>query len=54
MLLFRLQAKTFKGLLRESAIEVCEILNKNYDIDFLFGKAGNKDPGILSSLGGEA
>lgn len=43
-----LSGKTFKGLLRESAIEVCEILelnNTNEIIETLFGKAGKTDGG---------
>jgi len=49
-----IQAKTFKGLLRESAIEVCEILcisgnGADYEnVNLLFGEAGKKNSGILS------
>lgn len=44
-----IQAKTFKGLLRESGLEVCEILGKDYKVvDDLFGITGKKDSGILS------
>ena len=44
-----IQAKTFKGLLRESALEVCEILNNpKAVIDDLFGIKGQKTSGILS------
>lgn len=42
-----IQARTFKGLLRESAEEVCEIMGENPDkVDRLFGKEG-RDAGIL-------
>ncbi|MDP2692018.1 MAG: RAMP superfamily CRISPR-associated protein [bacterium] len=44
-----IQAKTFKGLLRESGLEVCEILGNDYEVvDELFGKTGNKDSGLLA------
>jgi len=48
-----IQAKTFKGLLRESCIEVCEMYEKNngYEysiVDELFGKSGNVSGGVLS------
>jgi CRISPR-associated protein Csx10 len=38
-----IQGRTFKGLLRESAEEVCEILGDNKEkVNSLFGTAGNK------------
>ena len=49
-----IQAKTFKGLLRESAIEVCEILcdpasGANIEsVNLLFGEAGKENSGSLS------
>jgi CRISPR-associated protein Csx10 len=44
-----IQAKTFKGLLHESCLEVCEMFHKNYDVvDELFGKTGQKSSGTLS------
>ena len=49
-----IQAKTFKGLLRESALEVCEILcdtdgvPEYENVNQLFGEAGKENSGILS------
>lgn len=45
-----IQAKTFKGLLRESCLEVCEMLGyENYNlIDELFGTEGAPTSGVLA------
>ncbi len=44
-----IQAKTFKGLLRESCLEVCEINGEDHNIvEKLFGKSGSETPGILA------
>ncbi|MCK9220715.1 MAG: RAMP superfamily CRISPR-associated protein [Bacteroidales bacterium] len=43
-----IQAKTFKGLMRESALEVCEICKMDKSIvDRLFGIKGRENPGEL-------
>jgi CRISPR-associated protein Csx10 len=43
-----IQAKTFKGLLRESATEVCEILGmETMIINYLFGAPGANKQGLL-------
>jgi len=44
-----IQAKTFKGLLRESGLEVCEILGTDYSmVETLFGVTGKRQSGNLS------
>ena len=43
-----IQARTFKGLMRESALEVCEILGAGKEkVNELFGLKGNKESGKL-------
>lgn len=53
-------AKTIKGLLKESAIEIQEIMGKNWNIDdrndpinILFGKEGSGNNGNLNFLNGD-